>query len=145
MNSVYSRNVKKALKQLSRGVLSKSCSENMLNFTGEHSCRSVISIKLLCNFIEIALWHGCSPVNLLNIFRTTFSKNTSGWLLLKTHTNQSIQQAFLHCQYKNNLQTFKSSSWNYSWFFSLKEKHISSQIFTMERTQSLIKQYNNLQ
>ena len=94
MNSVYSRNVKKALKQLSRGVLSKSCSENMLKFTGEHSCRSVISIKLLCNFIEIALWHGCSPVNLLNIFRTTFSKNTSGWLLLKTHTNQSIQQAF---------------------------------------------------
>ena len=32
-------------------------------FTGEHSCRSVISIKLLFNFIEIALRHGCSPVN----------------------------------------------------------------------------------
>ena len=24
-------------------------------FTGEHPCRSVISIKLLCNFIEITL------------------------------------------------------------------------------------------
>ena len=26
--------------------------------------------------------HGCSPVNLLHIFRTPFSKNTSGWLFL---------------------------------------------------------------
>ena len=51
--------------------------------TREHPCGSVISVKLLCNFIEIALWHGCSPVNLLHIFRTLFSRNTSGWLLLK--------------------------------------------------------------
>ena len=29
---------------------------------------------MLCNFIEIALRHGCSPVNLLHIFRTPFSK-----------------------------------------------------------------------
>ena len=43
-------------------------------FTGEHPCRSTISIKLLCNFIEIALRHGCSPVNLLPIFKNTFSK-----------------------------------------------------------------------
>ena len=41
----------------------KKCSENMHKLTGEHPCRSAISIKLLCNFIEIALWHGCSPVN----------------------------------------------------------------------------------
>ena len=41
-------------------------------FTGEHACRSVISIKVLCNFIEITHWHGCSPVNLLHIFRTPF-------------------------------------------------------------------------
>ena len=26
-----------------------------IKFTGEHPCRSVISIKSLCNFIEIAL------------------------------------------------------------------------------------------
>ena len=52
-------------------------------FTGEHTCQSVISIKLLCNFIEIALSHGCSPVNLLHIFRTPFPKNTPGWLFLK--------------------------------------------------------------
>ena len=38
--------------------------------------------ELLCNFIEITLRLGCSPVNLLHIFRTLFSKNTSQWLLL---------------------------------------------------------------
>ena len=37
----------------------------------------MISIKLQSNFIEISLWHGCSPVHLLNIFRTPFPKNTS--------------------------------------------------------------------
>ena len=51
-------------------------------FTGEHPCQSVISVKLLCNFIEITLWRGCSPVNLLHIFSTTFPKKTSGGLLL---------------------------------------------------------------
>ena len=33
------------------------------------------------NFIEIAFPHGCSPVNLLHLFRTPFPKNTSGGLL----------------------------------------------------------------
>ena len=56
----------------------KICSK----FTGEHPCRSVVLIKLLCNFIEIALRYRCSPVNLLHIFRTPFAKNTSGGLLL---------------------------------------------------------------
>ena len=32
-------------------------------------------------FIEIALWHGCSPVNLLHIFRIPFPKNISERLL----------------------------------------------------------------
>ena len=63
---------------LGKGVL-KTCSK----FTGEHPCRSVISIKLQSNFIEIALRHGCSPVNFLHIFRTPFPKNTSGGLLLE--------------------------------------------------------------
>ena len=35
-----------------------------------------------CNFIKITLWHGCSHVNLLHIFRTPFHKSTSGRLLL---------------------------------------------------------------
>ena len=62
---------------LRKGVL-KTCSK----FIGEQPCRSVISIKLLCNFIEIALRHGCSPANVLHIFRTPFPRNSSRWLLL---------------------------------------------------------------
>ena len=38
--------------------------------------------KVAKHFIEVTLWHGCSPVNLLHNFRTLFSKYTSGWLLL---------------------------------------------------------------
>ena len=50
---------------LEKGVL-KICS----NFTGEHRCWSVISTKLQSSFIEIALQHECSSVNLLHILRT---------------------------------------------------------------------------
>ena len=39
--------------------------------------------KLQRNFIEIALWHRCSPINLLHIIRTPFYRNTSGGLLLE--------------------------------------------------------------
>ena len=52
------------------------------DFNKEHPCRSVISNKLQSNFIEITFRHGCSPVNLLQIFRTPFSMNISGRLLL---------------------------------------------------------------
>ena len=66
----------------SRGLLSKYFLKICSKFTGEHPWRSVISIKLLCNFIKIKLRHGCSPVNLLHIFRAPFSKNNSRGLLL---------------------------------------------------------------
>ena len=56
-----------------KGVL-KICSK----FIGEHPYQSVISINLQSNFIEIVLRHGCSPVNLLHIFRITSPKNTFG-------------------------------------------------------------------
>ena len=61
-------------------------------FTGEHPCRSAISIKLFCNFIEITFRHGCSPVNLQHIFRTPFLNDTSGTLLLR---NVIIMNYFL--------------------------------------------------
>ena len=54
-----------------RGVLKK-----IRTFTGEQPCRSAISINLQSNFIEITLWHRCSPVDLRHILRTTFPKNT---------------------------------------------------------------------
>ena len=62
---------------LVKGVL-KICSK----LTGEHPYRSAISIKLQSNFIETSLRHGCSPVNLLHLFRIIFPKNTSEGLLL---------------------------------------------------------------
>ena len=42
----------------------------------------MISIKLLCNLIEITLRHGGSPANLQHIFRIPFPENTFGRLLL---------------------------------------------------------------
>ena len=63
---------------LSRKGVLKICSK----FTGEQPWWSGISIKLQSSFIEIALRHGCSPVNLLQFFRTPFLRNTSRWLLL---------------------------------------------------------------
>ena len=51
-----------------RGNPRKSCSENLQ--------------QIYRRTPPIALRHGCSPVNLLHIFRTAFPRNTSGWLLL---------------------------------------------------------------
>ena len=62
--------------------LGKGILEICTKFTGEHPCRSAISVKLLCNFIEIALCHGCS-INLQCIFRTSLPDNTSEELLLQ--------------------------------------------------------------
>ena len=45
-------------------------------FTGEHPCRSAISIKLQSNVIEITLPHGCSPVNFGAYFQNTFFLRT---------------------------------------------------------------------
>ena len=68
---------------LGKSVL-KICSK----FTGEHPCWSVISITLLCDFIEITLRHECSPINLVLIFRIPFHKNTSQGMLLNKSSNK---------------------------------------------------------
>ena len=62
-----------------KGVL-KICSK----CTGEQH------VKLLCNFIEITLRHGGSPVNLLYIFKKPFRKNNSGELLLNRRLSFSF-------------------------------------------------------
>ena len=111
---------------LRKGVLN-ICSK----FTGKHPCQSVISIKLLCNFIEITLRHECFPVNLLHIFRTAFSKNTSGWLLLeRVHFDKSFfcracefswtQQIHKNNYYKKYLKIKD---------FSLKKQNLESNFF----------------
>ena len=78
----------------------KMCSESMQQIYRRTSMLkwSVISIKLLSNFIEITLRHGCSRVNLLHVSRKPFTKNTYGWLLLTVllmSTFQVKRQSFL--------------------------------------------------
>ena len=70
--------------------------------------------KLQSNFIEITLQHGCSPVDLLHIFRTTFPKNTSGGLLLNIKTEIEGLKSFVI----EKIYVFKKRS---------KEKEISLQ------------------
>ena len=69
--------------------------------------------KVASNFIEITSRHGCSPVNLVHIFRMPFPKNTSGGLLL----NIIKEKKFF---FNNALQELKLlrndySSRNYQW------------------------------
>ena len=61
------------------------------------------------NFIEIAFRYGCSPVNLLHIFRTTFPRNTSGWLLLGLFSGAYFQHIFRIKLTKFHYQTFFTS------------------------------------
>ena len=74
-------------------VVLKICSK----FTRAHPYRSVISIKLQSNFIEIILRHGCSPVHLLHVFRTPFSKNISGHLLLLFYKKAVLKNSCVPC------------------------------------------------
>ena len=76
--------------------LRKGALEICSKFTGDHPRRSVISIKLSSNCIEITLRHGGSPVNLLHIFGIPFHKNTSGGLHLNAHM-------FAHKQHLSNI------------------------------------------
>ena len=66
-------------KQPPRAAPRKRCSENIQQI---YRRTPVPEFGLNNNFIEIALRHGCSPVNLPHIFSTPFSRNTSGWQLL---------------------------------------------------------------
>ena len=99
----------------------------------------ISSLKISFNFIAIALRHGCSPLNLLHIFRTPFYKNTSGGLLLdfgytpkriyqqKSYTvmlptaenvnvkiNLHKNKQLLHCSYKEPVTKLKNQSGVYS-------------------------------
>ena len=70
-------------KQPTRGIHGKRCSENMQQIYKR-------TLILKCDFIEITLRHGCSPVNLLHIFRAPFSRNYSGWLLVELQLSSGI-------------------------------------------------------
>ena len=58
-----------------------------IEITLRHECFPV-NLLHISNLTEITFRRGCSPVNLLHIFRPTFTKNTSGLLLL-TFSNRN--------------------------------------------------------
>ena len=84
----------------------------------------------LCNFIEIALRQGCSPINLLHIFRTPFLRNTSRWLPL----NVGVTQKLIHIDsipsgrskisevlWKKLLRKYSKTFWkNWQYYISIK-------------------------
>ena len=65
-----------------------------------------------CNFIEITLPHGYSPVYLLQIFRTAFCKNTYGGLLL------AIQSSFTNSYLARNTRTRSETGFKYGTVFT---------------------------
>ena len=72
---------------------------------GEHPWYGVISIKMFSNFIEITLWHRCSPVTLLHIFRTPFYKNTDGCFCVLFFVHH------IGCHTTVGIKKKKSKSW----------------------------------
>ena len=118
--------------------LEKSILKICSKFTGEHPRQSVISIKLLCKFVEIALQHGCSLVNLLHIFRTSFLKITSGGLLLflPVLSQLLIIQASLLGTHRTNgiLKNLRNNCYFYNSNYSdylLQKKYLPTAIFIM--------------
>ena len=102
---------------LGKGVL-KICSK----FTGEHPCRSVISINLQSNFIEITFRYRCSPVNFLHNFRTPFLKNSSRWLLLKYAWSRLSKLMYLEADFQYwciHFETLKNTWSTLSKFMNL--------------------------
>ena len=61
-----------------------------------------------CNFNEITLRQGRSPVNLMHIFRTPFLKNTSGLLLLPLDksTTRSFYSSLFHTLVSRNVSIY---------------------------------------
>ena len=90
LSNIHSRNMSvlsiQCRKHPFRGVLIKRCSDNM-----QQIYKRTPIPKCDSNFIEITLRDVCSPVNLLYVvFRTPFSKNSSGGLLLQCLSNHTI-------------------------------------------------------
>ena len=121
---------------------------------------------ILSNFIEITLRHGCSPVNLLHNFRTPFSKDTSGWLLLKLPNDRLLvrQKPFskvvldyfgpLMVKLTKCIRSNQSTAKKYRAFSMLKTSHAASNMsigsiflaltwFIYQRDCINIKRFNN--
>ena len=66
-----------------------SLGKSVLKICSKFKENTHAEVRFQTNFIEIALRHGCSPVNLLHNFRTPFPKNTSEGLRLSYISKES--------------------------------------------------------
>ena len=68
-----------------RCSVKKGVLRNSTKFTGKQLCHSLFFNKVAAlrpaTLLKKILWHRCFPVNFAKFPRTTFLKNTSGWLL----------------------------------------------------------------
>ena len=84
---------------------------------------------LSCNFIEITLRYGCSPVNLVHNFKTPFPKNTPGlWLFICCKTKLKTNFFFfekifykIYIIYRKNVFIWKKKVLNWKIFFYWKK------------------------
>ena len=76
------------------------------------------------NFIEITLQHWCSPVNLLHIFKTSFSRSTSWWLLLSNFIEITLRYG---CSLVNLLHIFRTpfTKNTFGWLILINDKVFS--------------------
>ena len=124
-------------KESSRGVLRKSCSENMHQIFRRTHMPNMISIKLSSTFNVMTLWHECSPVNLLHEEEDLWRAASDGnWLLRIAlyikfagsyiYTEVALQSCSLEkvCwKYAANLlENTHTEEWNHTsaWVFSHK-------------------------
>ena len=76
------------------GILKNKTSEAALHRSCYKNVFWRYAANLFCNFIEITLRHGCSPLNLLHIFRTLLNTFTT-----TEHFNQNtfLRASLLGC------------------------------------------------
>ena len=115
-------------KQSSTGVLRKRCSENMQQI---YRKTPMPKFHFNSNFIEMKLVYGCSPVNLLHIFKTPFAKNTYGGLPLIVHWVYNLVWSYIRGSDEiqdMTLRTFslgrvyRGCSWNSPFLISVIDK-----------------------
>ena len=112
---VVSISCSKRQKQPFSGVLKKRCSENM-----QQTYRGTPMPKCDFNKFALQLWHGCSPVNLLHIFRTRFPR-TQLWVAASEEI--VLWNSVIYTNPANYVKTTCSKE---NWFHRQKDKQLSS-------------------
>ena len=149
--SKFQRVISNIQNQPSISVLIKRCSKNMQQIYWRTPMPKRDFNKVASNFIEITSRHGCSPVNLVHIFRMPFPKNTSGGLLLniikekKIFFNNALQELKLlrndyssrnyQCQ---RLLNFKQETTKYVYKLKVTYANVSAKLILVQlKTQPL--------